>query len=227
MVYDPNEYREFRRAQREMREQNLGTGFGEKIPWKQPPVAGGKRGPLDKVAAVTRPARATAGSERKVGTASSHEEAADRTMRSSSWTGRRTVQDQLAVIRAYGPIAVQGAECLIEALEDARLNDPDAKEALQSLRDLHIALGELIATVEAGLPTERAWRLFERNKAKLNATMRGSIQAFVVAPVTAFGVAVVLSLLSGEEVSGEMLAILSAALMAKDAVLEYGKGCAK
>lgn len=207
MVFDPEEYREFRRVERELSEQALGTGTGEKVAWKSPPIA-------PKPSARARQQEG----HREKSPHELEERTADGVTYSSTWTGRRSAAEQLAVIKAYGPIAVEGTESLIAALQSARLNDPEAEKVLGSLRELHAALGELIATVEARRPARTAWQMFERKKGKLVETIGNGVQVFAVAPVIAFGVATVLSLISGEKITGEMLAILSGAVLAKDAV---------
>jgi hypothetical protein len=143
-------------------------------------------------------------------------------MKSSSWTGRQSLDEQLAVIRAYAPVAAGGAAELIEAIRAARLNDPSAEATLRALKDLHSALGALIAQADAGFPRhglQFAWETFERKKGKLVDAIEGGAQAILVAPTVAFGTATVLSLISGEPITGEMLAILTAAIMAKGALV--------
>jgi hypothetical protein len=73
---------------------------------------------------------------------------------SSSWTGRRTAVQQAQIVRALVPAAVAGVETLIAEQEQALHNggpaDPERVAALQALRSLHAALGELIALAGAG-----------------------------------------------------------------------------
>lgn len=148
--------------------------------------------------------------------------AAAQTMRSSSWTGRQSLDEQLAVIRAYAPVAAVGAAELIEAIGAARLNDPSAEATLRALKDLHSALGDLITRADAGFARHGlhfAWEAFERKKGRLIDAIEGGAQAILVAPTVAFGTATVLSLMSGEPITGEMLAILTGAIMAKGALI--------
>jgi hypothetical protein len=140
------------------------------------------------------------------------------TMRSSLWTGRRSLDEQCEIIGAYAPVAANGAAELIEAIRAARLNDPYAEATLRALKELHEALGDLIAHAEAAMAPKRlraAWEAVEGAKGKLIDAMSGGAQAILVAPAVAYGTATVLSLLSGEPLTGEMLAILTGAVMAK------------
>lgn len=75
---------------------------------------------------------------------------------SSGWTGRASPREQAAVIQALAPVALEAVRRLIDDEERTRDNggpvDADRAVALQQLKALHEALGELIASVEHGRP---------------------------------------------------------------------------
>lgn len=143
-------------------------------------------------------------------------------MRSSQWTGRRSLDEQCEIIAAYAPVAASGAAELIAAIRAARLNDPSAEATLHALKDLHEALGNLIRHAEVAVAPKSlraAWEAVEKAKGKLLDATNGGTQAILVAPVVAYGTATVLGLLSGQPVTGEMLAILTGAVMARHSLM--------
>lgn len=67
---------------------------------------------------------------------------------SGTWTGRRTFKQQVSIAHRLTPAARQGIDLLM-AMEFASLHnggpvDDDRAAALQALRELHVALGELL-----------------------------------------------------------------------------------
>lgn len=70
-----------------------------------------------------------------------------RPVSSFAWTGRRSTAELRSIVLAAAPSALKGIETLIADLENERPNDDSALEAL---RELHRALGELIGAAEAG-----------------------------------------------------------------------------
>jgi hypothetical protein len=78
---------------------------------------------------------------------------------SAAWTGRRTAAQQAQIVRSLVPAALDGVESLIAEQEHALHNggpaDAERAAALQALRSLHAALGELISFAEAGKPLRK------------------------------------------------------------------------
>jgi hypothetical protein len=76
---------------------------------------------------------------------------------SSAWTGRVTSREQARVVLSLAPSAIQGVRNLL-ANQEKRLHNkpPEALpgEDLQALRELHLALGNLIALAEQGDPLD-------------------------------------------------------------------------
>lgn len=79
---------------------------------------------------------------------------------SARWTGRRTAAQQAQVVLALAPDALVGVERLLEEQERALHNrgpvDPEQIQAIEQLKELHSALGELIDLAEAGSPLEES-----------------------------------------------------------------------
>lgn len=79
---------------------------------------------------------------------------------SAGWTGRPSMREQAAVIHALAPVALEAVQRLIDDEERARDNggpvDADRAIALQQLKALHVALGDLISAVEHSRPLEPA-----------------------------------------------------------------------
>ena len=78
---------------------------------------------------------------------------------SAGWTGRRTAAQQAQIVLSLVPDALIGVEYLIAEHERSLHNggpaDPEQVAALQALRLLHAALGELIGLAEAGRPLRK------------------------------------------------------------------------
>lgn len=129
---------------------------------------------------------------------------------SSAWTGRRSIEEQATVVKSYAPLAQSGVEQLIRAVEERRFNDPATHKALEALRELHQALGDLLNVAERGASDSSVWVAVERHKETFTGAVRDGAKVMVAAPVLALGTAYVLQLLSGFPVTGEMLSILAA-----------------
>jgi hypothetical protein len=142
---------------------------------------------------------------------------------SSCWTGRRSLRDQVLIVEAFGPLALNSVHQLAAAIEERRLNDPATSEALDALKELHQALGDLIARAEQAKPMKAAWKRVERSKERLTNALWDGAQVMVVAPILAVGTATILSFLSGFPVSEGMVTALCATGMGKDAILTLAK----
>lgn len=75
---------------------------------------------------------------------------------SSAWTGKRSASEQIRIVRALAPAALQGVDELLSFHERTLHNggpvDPAQEEALKRLRELHKALGDLIEAADAERP---------------------------------------------------------------------------
>lgn len=78
---------------------------------------------------------------------------------SAAWTGRRTAAQQARIVQSLVPTALAGVESLIAEQEHALHNggpaDPERVAALEALRSLHSALGELISLAGMGKPLRK------------------------------------------------------------------------
>jgi hypothetical protein len=142
---------------------------------------------------------------------------------SASWIGRRSLREQIAVVQNVAPFAHESVEELVSAIEQKRLNDPAAQDALAALKELHAVIGELIALSEAKRPMKRVWGRYEKAKEKLTNALWDGAQVILVAPGLAMGTATFLSMLSGFPISEGMITALCAASMTKDALLTVAK----
>ncbi|KQR84831.1 hypothetical protein ASG07_16625 [Sphingomonas sp. Leaf343] len=84
----------------------------------------------------------------------------DEPVSSAAWTGRPARHEQAAIVQALAPIALEAVQRLIDDEERALGNggpvDTDRAVALQQLRALHDALGQLIMCVEREQPLTTA-----------------------------------------------------------------------
>lgn len=148
---------------------------------------------------------------------------AETIIKSSGWTGRRPLKEQIRIVLGIAPTTRQSIAQLIEIVEEKRFNDPATDEALQALRDLHTALGELIDRAESNRPMEEVFAAVEGHKGRLVSAVREGAQIMVTAPALAVGASYMLSLLSGFPVSDAMLSTLCATMMGKDALLALAR----
>jgi hypothetical protein len=138
---------------------------------------------------------------------------------SSQWTGRRSPEEQVRVVMKFAPLAQESVNILIAAIEEKRLNDPQTNEAIAGLRELHEALGALIALAQRGAPLEPVWEQIESSKGRVVEALKQGAKIMVVAPIVALGTATILGALSGFTVSENMVTALCAAQMGADAFL--------
>lgn len=145
--------------------------------------------------------------------ASSPELTAPPSHRASGWTGRRPLREQVEVIRLYGPLAAQGVDELVKAIEEKRFNDVDdaTSDAVKALRELHTAIGALLAAAEGGGPLAPIWQVYEARKLDLTAAIERGAKVMIAAPIVAIGAAHVLSWLSGYAMTDEMVTALCTA----------------
>jgi hypothetical protein len=145
---------------------------------------------------------------------------------SSSWTGRLSPSQQARIVRALAAPALEVVDRLIAEQERALDNggpiDADQAQALQDLRDLHAALGELIRLVDAARPIEgvlgrlaeikdRAIRGLTQNLGADAAALPGTISTVMVG-LTTIGIT---QLLTGNEVAAAAMGGMAASAFPK------------
>jgi hypothetical protein len=145
---------------------------------------------------------------------------------SSSWTGRLSSSQQARIVRALAVPALEVVDRLIAEQERALDNggpvDADQAQALQDLRDLHAALGELIRLTEAERAIEgvlgrlvelkkRAVECFTRNLGADAAALPGTISTVMVG-LTTIGIT---QLLTGNEVAAAAMGGMAASAFPK------------
>jgi hypothetical protein len=112
---------------------------------------------------------------------------------SAGWTGRPSPREQAAVIQALAPVALEAVQRLIDDEARARDNggpvDADRAVALQQLKALHQALGDLIQSVEQARPLgpvlERLQ--FIKQEAKVAVGKAAAVLPLTTSALIAFG----------------------------------------
>jgi len=141
----------------------------------------------------------------------------------SAWTGQRTLREQIAIIRGLAPMAAEEVEALADLVEKRRFNDPMTADAIACLRELHSALGQLIAEVDRGSLTQTALKKIEANRQKLLGLLREGAKMTVVAPAMTLGVINILSWMNGVNTDSTMVAGIYASILGADALKSIGK----
>lgn len=148
---------------------------------------------------------------------------ADKKHASSAWTGRRTIREQVVIVRELAPIALRELDGLADLVESRRYNDPVTADAIACLRELHSQLGELLAAVDQGRLTREAVEAIERNKQRLATLVKEGAKLTVVAPAMTFGIMHLLSWLSGVPVDSTLASSVFATVVGADALNSLGK----
>jgi hypothetical protein len=125
-------------------------------------------------------------------------------------TRRRSVADQVVIVRTVAPVALDGVHQLICAVEAKRFNDPKTHEALAALKELHRAIGDLITTAEDRSALAKAWDAIDAQRERVISAIVAGGKVMVAAPVLAIGTAHVLSYLSGFPITDAMVTALCA-----------------
>lgn len=141
---------------------------------------------------------------------------ANATYASSSWTGRRTIREQVAIVRDLAPIALGEINQLADLVESKRFNDPVTADAIQCLRQLHLQLGELIEAVDRGNLTRDAVEAIERNRQKLTNYIKEGAKLTLVAPTMTFGIIHILAWLNGVPVDSTMVSAIYGTVVGAD-----------
>jgi hypothetical protein len=152
-----------------------------------------------------------------------HPSQSDLFTEASSWTGRRTLREQVAVVRELAPLAIAEVEALADFVEAKRFNDPVTVDAIKCLRELHTQLGELLAAVEGGSLTKDAVAAIEANRSKLVGLLQEGAKVIVVAPAMTLGVMHLLSWLGGVAVDSTMVSGVFAAILGADVLKSMAK----
>ena len=148
---------------------------------------------------------------------------ADNVYAASSWTGRRTIREQVAIVRGVAPVALREIDELASIVESKRFNDPITADAVQCLRELHGQLGELIAAIDRGSMTRQAVEAIEGNRQRLAHYIREGAKLAVVAPAMTFGVMHVLAWITGVPVDSTLVATVFGAIVGADALKSFNK----
>ncbi|OJU22845.1 MULTISPECIES: hypothetical protein [unclassified Sphingomonas] len=145
------------------------------------------------------------------------------TVSASAWTGRRSLREQIAVVRGLVPMALQEVGALADLVEERRFNDQVTADAVACLRELHVQLGELIAAVDRGHLTKALVAAVEANRERLIALLREGAKATITAPAMTLGVVHLLSLLTGAPMDSTMVAGVYGSLLGADVLKSLGR----
>lgn len=148
---------------------------------------------------------------------------ADKTYESSSWTGIRSMREQVAIVRNLAPIALGEIEALADQIESKRFNDPITADAVQCLRELHHQLGELLDAVDRGNLTRKAVESIEENREKLTHFIKQGAKLTMVAPAMTFGIMHLLAWLSGVPIDSTIVSTVYGSVVGADALKAFTK----
>lgn len=144
-----------------------------------------------------------------VHTASSPTVSSDGFIRSSAWTGNKSLPEQCETIRNYAPLALAGLYALTAAIEDKRYNDEATEDALRILKELRDAIDALVQAAEGGRPHSALWQAVEHRTNDLIEAARTGAKVIVGAPIVGLGAAYAISLLTGDPITGQMVATMA------------------
>ena len=130
-------------------------------------------------------------------------------IRSSTWTGKKPFPEQIDTIRIYAPLALAGLDALAAAIENKRYNDEATQDALRILRELQAAIDDLIQAAEGGRPLSALWDLVEHRTNDLIEAAKTGAKVIAGAPIVGLGAAYAISLLTGDAVTGQMVATMA------------------
>lgn len=148
---------------------------------------------------------------------------ANATYAASSWTGRRTMREQVAIVRELSPVALREVDALADLVESKRFNDPITAEAIECLRELHTQLGELIAAVDRGAMTRQAVEAIEANRQRLTHYLTEGAKLTMVAPAMTFGIMHLLAWLTGVPIDSTLISTIYGTIVGADALKSVGK----
>ncbi len=148
---------------------------------------------------------------------------ADHTYAASSWTGRRTIREQVAIVRGLAPVALREIDELSSLVESKRFNDPITADAVQCLRELHGQLGQLISAIDRGSMTREAVEAIEANREKLVRYVNEGAKLTMVAPAMTFGIMHILAWLTGVPIDSTLVSTVFGAVVGADALKSLNK----
>jgi len=148
---------------------------------------------------------------------------ADNTYAASSWTGIRTIREQVAIVRGLAPVALGEIDALAELIESKRFNDPITADAVHCLRELHRQLGELIDAIDRGNMTRAAVEAIEANRQKLAHYIKEGAKLTMVAPTMTFGIMHLLAWLSGVPIDSTLVSTVFGSIVGADALKSLNK----
>lgn len=130
-------------------------------------------------------------------------------IRSSTWTGKKPFLEQIDTIRIYAPLALAGLDALAAAIENERYNDEATQDALRILKELRAAIDDLIQAAEGGRSLSALWDLVEHRTNDLLEAAKTGAKVIAGAPIVGLGAAYAISLLTGDAVTGQMVATMA------------------
>jgi hypothetical protein len=148
---------------------------------------------------------------------------ADSVYAASSWTGRRTIREQVAIVRGLAPVALSEIDELASLVESKRFNDPITADAVQCLRELHQQLGELISAIDRGNMTREAIEAIEANRKKLTHYMKEGAKLAMVAPTMTFGIMHILAWFTGVPIDSTLVSTVFGSIVGADALKSFNK----
>jgi hypothetical protein len=147
----------------------------------------------------------------------------DNTYAASSWTGRRTIREQVAIVRGLGPVALREIDELASLIESKRFNDPITADAVQCLRELHKQLGELISAIDCGSMSREAIERIEENRQNITRYVKEGAKLTVVAPAMTFGIMHILAWVTGVPIDSTLVSTVFGAVVGADALKSFNK----
>jgi hypothetical protein len=148
---------------------------------------------------------------------------ADIAYAASSWTGRRTIREQVAIVRGLAPVALREIDELASLVESKRFNDLITADAVQCLREMHQQLGELIAAIDRGSMTREAIEAIEANRVKLTHYMAEGAKLTMVAPAMTFGIMHILAWFTGVPIDSTLVSTVFGSIIGADALKSFNK----
>lgn len=148
---------------------------------------------------------------------------ADQSYAASTWTGRRTMREQVVIVRELAPVALAELNALASLIESRRFNDAVTADAIQCLRQLHEQLGDLIGAVDRGGMTRQAVEAIEANRQRLMHYVEEGAKLTMVAPAMTFGVMHILAWVTGVPIDSTLASTVFGAIVGADALKSFGK----
>lgn len=145
------------------------------------------------------------------------------TFAASAWTGRRTLREQVSVVRGLAPVALTELDTLATLIEEKRFNDPITADSVACLRELHDQIGELLSAVDRGQLTRSAVEAIEKNRQRLTKLVSDGAKLTVVAPAMTFGIMHLLAWISGVPIDSTMVSAIYGSVVGADALSSIGK----